>query len=338
MDVCWASSSSPCWPTTAHRRTTPTFSSSLRTTQPWWVSSATTMRQTTGVRWAVWPHGAGTTVSPCGEEKRDCCRLQESAHPTPSSDHQWCCCGKGEQHQVPGCAHLRGSLLDHQHLIAGQEGSPTPPLPLQTEKRDDREHPIKLHHGVVWCLHCLLPQIPSADCESSGEEHRHLSPPLQELYNTRLTRKAIHIAEDPTHPSHSLFSLLPSGRKLSPGQDQPTEGQLFPSGCQSTQLPPCSAPFPQLPPSHTNSGPWPQFYKLTMFTCLHTAHLHNHLQPPIPYPLLFTVYIFTLFCVTWETESHIISITQYVCVCIAEIDNKAHFDFVAPYLNKWKVL
>ncbi len=37
---------------------------------------------------------------------------------------------------------------------------------------------------------------------------------LQYIYSTRLTRKALSIAGDPTHPSHSFFSLLPSGRRL----------------------------------------------------------------------------------------------------------------------------
>ncbi|KAK0151084.1 hypothetical protein N1851_007775 [Merluccius polli] len=39
-------------------------------------------------------------------------------------------------------------------------------------------------------------------------------PPLLDIYNTSLTSKAIRIAGDPTHPSHSIFSLLPSGRRL----------------------------------------------------------------------------------------------------------------------------
>ncbi len=38
-------------------------------------------------------------------------------------------------------------------------------------------------------------------------------PSLQDIYSTRLTRKALCIAGDPTHPSHSFFSLLPSGRR-----------------------------------------------------------------------------------------------------------------------------
>ncbi len=39
-------------------------------------------------------------------------------------------------------------------------------------------------------------------------------PSLQDIYSTRLTRKALCIAGDPTHPTHSFFSLLPSERRL----------------------------------------------------------------------------------------------------------------------------
>ncbi len=39
-------------------------------------------------------------------------------------------------------------------------------------------------------------------------------PSLQDIYSTRLTRKALSIAGDPTHLTHSFFSLLPSGRRL----------------------------------------------------------------------------------------------------------------------------
>ncbi len=39
-------------------------------------------------------------------------------------------------------------------------------------------------------------------------------PSLQDIYSTRLTHKALSIAGDPTHPTHSFFSLLPSGRRL----------------------------------------------------------------------------------------------------------------------------
>uniref|UniRef100_A0A3B1K4B1 Reverse transcriptase domain-containing protein n=1 Tax=Astyanax mexicanus TaxID=7994 RepID=A0A3B1K4B1_ASTMX len=39
-------------------------------------------------------------------------------------------------------------------------------------------------------------------------------PSLQDLYSSRLTRKALRLAGDPSHPLHSFFILLPSGRRL----------------------------------------------------------------------------------------------------------------------------
>ncbi|KAK0146856.1 hypothetical protein N1851_013815 [Merluccius polli] len=39
-------------------------------------------------------------------------------------------------------------------------------------------------------------------------------PSLQDIYNSRLSRKAFSIAGDSTHPTHCLFSLLPSGRRM----------------------------------------------------------------------------------------------------------------------------
>ena len=38
-------------------------------------------------------------------------------------------------------------------------------------------------------------------------------PSLEELYNTRCLRKAQKIIKDSSHPGHSLFELLPSGRR-----------------------------------------------------------------------------------------------------------------------------
>ncbi len=75
-------------------------------------------------------------------------------------------------------------------------------------------------------------------------------PSLQDIYSTRLTRKALSIAGDPTHPTHSFFSLLPSGRRLRSLQaNQQTEGQLCPSGCQEAELPPVLAPPPLFYPT-----------------------------------------------------------------------------------------
>jgi hypothetical protein len=38
-------------------------------------------------------------------------------------------------------------------------------------------------------------------------------PPIQDIYLKRCLGKARSIIKDPTHPSHKLFSPLPSGRR-----------------------------------------------------------------------------------------------------------------------------
>ncbi len=69
---------------------------------------------------------------------------------------------------------------------------------------------------TVWYGAC------NASCRKSLQRNRRAAekivgvslPFLQDIYSTRLTRKALSIAGDPTHPTHSFFSLLPSGRRL----------------------------------------------------------------------------------------------------------------------------
>ncbi len=38
-------------------------------------------------------------------------------------------------------------------------------------------------------------------------------PTLQELYSSRLSKGAVKVTLDPSHPAHSLFEMLPSGRR-----------------------------------------------------------------------------------------------------------------------------
>lgn len=69
--------------------------------------------------------------APCWQGDR---RQHESAatHPatTCSSEHQLCCCGEGEQRWVPRKACHRGSPLDRQHLVVGQDSSQASELSL----------------------------------------------------------------------------------------------------------------------------------------------------------------------------------------------------------------
>ncbi|KAK3510608.1 hypothetical protein QTP70_011823 [Hemibagrus guttatus] len=74
--------------------------------------------------------------------------------------------------------------------------------------RDHREHPDQLHHCLVWELHCLGSQDPAAE-KIIGVS----LPSITDMYTTRCIHKANSIVDDPTHPSHTLFTLLPSGKR-----------------------------------------------------------------------------------------------------------------------------
>ncbi|MCJ8737656.1 hypothetical protein PDJAM_G00026540 [Pangasius djambal] len=97
-------------------------------------------------------------------------------------------------------------------------------------QRHHREHSDELHHCVVWHLQRVLPK----------------DPPTHNIYSTCLTRKALCIVSDPTHPTHSFFShaAITEETVESSGQDQQTEGQLHPPGCQEAQPSPGSASTP----------------------------------------------------------------------------------------------
>ncbi len=140
---------------------------------------------------------------------------------------------------------------------------------------------------TVWYGACNAScrKVTLMDSESSWEDHWwSLSPPSRTSTAPRLTRKALCIAVDPTHPTHSFFSLLPSGRRLrkSPGQDQQTEGQLHPSGCQEAELPPDLAPPPlSYPTHHWTLPPPPHTHTVTS-----TSHFVQHWTDLIQLPLL----------------------------------------------------
>ncbi len=90
------------------------------------------------------------SLSECGEDEGDCRWLQESALSACSSDHQRCDRGESEQHQVPGCTHHRGPLLDQQHCSTSQESTTASLLPPLTQKSQSpgphHVHLLQRHH------------------------------------------------------------------------------------------------------------------------------------------------------------------------------------------------
>ena len=69
-----------------------------------------------------------------------------------------------------------------------------------------RDHPDQLHHCVVRQLHYILPEDPAAHNKSSWEDH--WCPPALPPGHLEHKPRWLH------HPTHCLFSLLPSGRRM----------------------------------------------------------------------------------------------------------------------------
>ncbi|KAI5614034.1 gastrula zinc finger protein XlCGF28.1-like [Silurus asotus] len=66
---------------------------------------------------------------------------------------------------------------------------------------------------TAWFGNCTGSQDPTEDSEDSLEDHRSLSPLYHGHLHYTLNPQSTHsIVDDHTHPSHTLFTLLPSGK------------------------------------------------------------------------------------------------------------------------------
>ncbi len=212
-----------------HYCTTLTFSLNLRMTRLWWVSLATEMRQTTRARWAAWPGGAVTTISLWMWRRRRRllltsgeCTLCMILWPSTvrlwrewAAPSSWVCTS---QRTSPGLTTLRHWPRKHSSVSTSsanwEEPEPWPPSCAPSTEAPSRASCLAASLcGMALATHpaaSTLQRIVRAAEKIVGVS----LPSLQDIYSTRLTRKALCIAGDPTHPSHSFFSLLPSGRRL----------------------------------------------------------------------------------------------------------------------------
>ncbi|KAI4904481.1 hypothetical protein NFI96_029745, partial [Prochilodus magdalenae] len=134
-------------------------------------------------------------------------------------------CGDHQKHQVPWSSPSRGSYLVPQHKHHNQESPAASLLPAKAEEgtsptshphhllqRNHREHPEQLHHCLVWELQSDRKSLQQV--VRTAEKIIGVSlPTIMDIYTTRCIRKATSIVDDYTHPSHTLFTLLPSGKR-----------------------------------------------------------------------------------------------------------------------------
>ncbi len=155
-----------------------------------------------------------------------------------------------------------------------QRISPGPPTPCHSPRRHNSAytfsagwkeqvspttHPQHILQGtpsrVCWPaaslsgteLQCCWPQDPPADSEHGLQRSSvPLSHPSWHFPCTMLS-KTNSIVKDPTHPSHSLFQLLPSGRRYRSIRARSARllNSFFPPGCESPEL---KLPRPPLKP------------------------------------------------------------------------------------------
>ncbi len=149
-------------------------------------------------------------------------------------------------------------------------------------------HLLQRHHSRAFWLAASLCVWPcNASCRKSLQRIVRaaekivvsLSPPSQDIYSTPLTRKALCIAGDTTHPTHSFFSLLPSGRRLRSLQARTSrlKDSFIHQAVRKLNSLPSLPPLPSLTPRTTELWPPPPPHTHTPHppTLTHT-HTHTH--------------------------------------------------------------
>ncbi len=173
---------------------------------------------------------------------------------------------------------------------------------------------------MVWRLQRVLPQVPSTDSESSWEDRWCLSPlPPGHLPPV-----------SPASPQHCRWSHHPDTQLLqsaaireetaeSPGEDQQTEGQLHPSGCQEAELPPVLAPPPLFYPTQLWTLTLPPPPPLT--NCDPHQSLCAALEWSLPHPALSVIYLF------WQSDKRLFFFLHY-----SHLHSFVLFNWFALYL------
>ncbi len=145
-------------------------------------------------------------------------------------------------------------------------------------------------------------------------------PSLQDIYSTRLTRKALSIAGDPTHPTHSFFSLLPSGRRLRSLQARTSrlKDSFIHQAVRKLNSLPSLPPLPSFTPRNTelwHYAPPPQLPTPPgpppLTNCDPHQSLCAALDWSLPHPALSVNYLF------WQSDKRLFFFcTTHICTVL----------------------
>ncbi len=135
-------------------------------------------------------------------------------------------------------------------------------------------------------------------------------PSLQDIYSTRLTRKALSIAGDPTHPTHSFLSLLPSGRRLRSLQARTRrlKDSFIHQAVRKLNSLPSLHPLPYFTPRNTELWHYDVVFFSTMSSFVYLYSLYVHMVKLYLSVFERLLSVFNVNCMHQGSESNAISI------------------------------
>ncbi len=140
---------------------------------------------------------------------------------SPPTHHHEQHCNDSGVIQIPGHHHLSGPEVGHSHRLHCEKGPAEAVLPSPAE--EVQELLKQFYSAIIESVLCtsIIVWFSSATKSDLRRLQRidrtaeriigTTIPTLQELYSSRMSKRAGKITLDPSHPAHSLFELLPSG-------------------------------------------------------------------------------------------------------------------------------
>ncbi len=153
----------------------------------------------------------------CGDDRG----LQEKPPSSPPTHYHEQHCECSGVIQIPGNHHLSGPEVGHSHRLHREKGPAENVLSSSTEKVNlPQVHMTQFYSAVIESVLCssITVWFGSASKSDIRRLQRtvrtaeriigvHL-PSLQDLYYSRVKKRAGNIITDPSHPGHDLFALL----------------------------------------------------------------------------------------------------------------------------------
>ncbi len=116
---------------------------------------------------------------------------------------------------MPGGAPQRGPHLDQQHYITLQEGATVSTVSLHPSSPLCPIESVLTSCITVWYGNCSAAdhKILQQTVNTAAKLISAPLPSILDIFLARCSSKTTSIVKDSTHPSHSLFQLLPLGRR-----------------------------------------------------------------------------------------------------------------------------